>query len=104
MERVTCAAWLLALLFFATLAAAGLMYLVPLSVAGCGDRCDYFTLSAALRTFFILVLLPLMLAIAGTYFLRRRGWWVILAPITGFLLLGILYGITYDVARTAMRI
>lgn len=100
--RLGAAAWLSAVLLLATIGALGLMVITPLSVAGCGDLCNYDTLTVALRTFYVLAALPLIIAIAGSYLLRERGWWVLLAPLTGFLVLGLLFAITYSIARAAM--
>ena len=98
------AAVLTLFLFLATVATYVVMALTPFYVAGCGDSCDFETLSFAGNAFFISAVTPLVVAVAGSYFLSERGWWVLIAPIAGFLLLGGLFAIFLTTARSALQL
>lgn len=98
-----------ALLFLVVLAAATAlslfaMWLAPLSTAACSSTCDYDTLERAIKTYYFVALVPVVLAVCGIVLLRRRGWWVVAAPLAGLALLAIAFFTASSIARAAMHL
>lgn len=79
-----------------------LIYIAPLSTAGCGEACDYSTIAIAANVFFGIVLLAFVGSVVGVALLRHRGWWVIAAPIVSITVVTVAWAVTTSVMNRAM--
>ena len=101
-SRVTYAVLLLVLQVLISLAFSWLMYISPLSTAGCDDACDYATLAVAVNTFLVIPVVAFVAAAVGIILLRNRGWWAVAPPAAAIALVIVAWYILTDVANRAM--
>lgn len=103
-SRLSYAALLTLILLLAAIALTYTMVVSGLNVAGCGDRCDYPSITRAMNGFLVAAGLSLTIAVAGSYLLRAKGWWVLIAPVAGALVLVLAFWVTSTIARTATQL
>lgn len=70
-SRLSYAALLTLILLLAAIALTYTMVVSGLNVAGCGDRCDYPSITRAMNGFLVAAGLSLTIAVAGSYLLRE---------------------------------
>lgn len=81
------------------------MFLSQLSVASCTDTsCDYVLYGAITRTFNTVLAALLFVSAVAIVAMRKRGRWVIAAPVVGIVAATTLLFIAYPLSRAALEL
>ena len=96
------AVWILLAQLFVSLVAVAYVMFLPISIPHCELQCDFATLSSAIGGFQTFAAALMLISVAATVLLRKRGLWILVPPLAALVLVLVGAGVATHVSRVAM--
>lgn len=94
--------WLLLAQLVVSIVAAALVTFQAISIPHCELQGDFATLSSAIGGFQTFAAALMLISVAATVLLRKRGLWILVPPLAGVVLVLVGAGVATHVSRVAM--